>query len=397
MPTAISDHIAAIRETLHRHALPGVLFATVAAFFVAPSNIALNRTYYALLAPLTLLALRCTDYQRLLHHGMLRWIGAFIAFMTLSAGWSAPGSEPMTTVIQHGVATMVFVLLITATERRWRDRLPAWCAMLVTLHVLIISIVWYGAHSISEPLLSIGRIDNQLELASVYASMAAMCLAHYFANPTRRRLGYVVAVSACVVAIVLTGRRGPLLAFGIVAVASLAGYRSVRAIAVVACIAIAIVVSLALEPALIDELTERGASMRPEIWNEAWHHIRDSGAWLVGNGLGSSTALQVGDMPIRHYHDLFLATLFYGGLVGIVLLCGLLVSVGIGGLHVAAARPWLAAFWTGCGCMLTNGDRLVIHPHPVWLYFWLPATLVAIYCAAPSPSVDSASRCNTTS
>ena len=56
----------------------------------------------------------------------------------------------------------------------------------------------------------------------------------------------------------------------------------------------------------------------------------------------------------------------------------------IRGIRAPAAQPWLAAFCVGVGCLLTNGDRLVIHPHPVWLYFWLPATLVAIYSTTPS-------------
>ena len=127
---------------------------------------------------------------------------------------------------------------------------------------------------------------------------------------------------------------------------------------------------------------ERGTSLRPAIWVDGWQRIRDNGAWVFGNGAGASTALEVGNLAIRHYHDIFLSTLFYGGLVGVALLCGMLATILIDGLRVPATQPWLAAFCVGVGCLLTNGDRLVIHPHPVWLYFWLPATVVAIYSSS---------------
>jgi hypothetical protein len=382
---AIVDRISAARLFLHQRVVPLLLYGTVAGFFLLPDNVALNKTFYILVAPLTLFALAAPDYTRLWRHTTLRWIAVFIAFMTLSAAWTSgePAQSPRA-LLSFGASTLIFVLLICACDLNWLDKLHAWCASIATLHVCVIVIAWYTAHAIAEPLEGIGRLDHPLELASVYASVAAMSWVRYTQLPCARRSPYLIAVAACVVAILLTGRRGPLLAFGVVGLLAVAYQRSAHAAKLIVALLIGCSVLLLLEPVLMDQLLERGTSLRPTIWTDGWQRIRDNGAWMFGNGSGASTALEVGDFAVRHYHDIFLSTLFYGGFVGITLLCGMLAATLIDGLRVPASQPWLAAFCVGVGCLLTNGDRLVIHPHPVWLYFWLPATVVAIYSSSIS-------------
>jgi len=382
---AIVDRINTARLFLHQRIVPLLLYGTVAAFFLLPTNVAVNKTFYLFVAPLTLLALGATDYARLWHHTTLRWIVAFIAFLTLSAAWtSGEPAEPPRELLSFGVSTTIFVLLICACDLAWIDRLHEWCASIATVHVCVISIAWYTNHTITEPLEAFGRLDHPLELASIYASIAAMSLVRYAQAPSPRRSPYLLTVIACVVAILLTGRRGPLVAFAVVGLLAVAYQRSAHAAKLILALLIGCSALLMLEPALIDQLTQRGTSLRPAIWIEGWQRIRDDGAWIFGNGSGASTALEVNNFAVRHYHDLFLSTMFYGGLVGTALLCGMLALTLIDGLRVPAAQPWLAAFCVGVGCLLTNGDRLVIHPHPVWLYFWLPMSVVAIYSASIS-------------
>jgi hypothetical protein len=382
---AIVGRISAARFFVHQRVLPLLLYGTVAGFFVLPDNVVLNKTYYLLVVPLTLFGLERADYARLWRHATLRWVVGFIAFMTLSAAWtSGEPAEPPRALLSFGVATLTFVLLVSACGLIWLDKLHAWCASITTLHVCVISIAWYTAHAIAEPLVAIGRLDHPLELASVYASIAAMSLVRYTQLPSVRRSPYLLTVVACVVAILLTGRRGPLLAFAVVGLLAVAYQRSAHAAKLILLLLIGCSALLLFEPALMDQLMERGTSLRPAIWIDGWQRIRENGAWMLGNGSGASTALEVGNLAVRHYHDIFLATLFYGGLVGVTLLCGMLATILIGGVRVPASQPWLAAFCVGVGCLLTNGDRLVIHPHPVWLYFWLPATVVAIYSSSIS-------------
>jgi len=382
---AIVGDISAARTFVRRRVVPLLLYGIIAAFFLLPDNVALNKTYYALVTPLTLFALGGADFARLWHHTTLRWITAFIAFMTLSAAWtSGEPAESTGALLSFAASTLVFVLLICACDLDRLDRLHPWCAGITTLHIGVISVAWYMTHAIDEPLEAIGRLDHPLELASVYASMAAMSLVRYTQAPGPRRLPYLVAVVACVVAILLTGRRGPLLAFAAVGLLVVAYDRNAHAAKLIAALLIGCAALLLLEPALMGQLMERGTSLRPAIWIEGWQRIRDDGVWVFGHGAGASTALAVGNLAVRHYHDIFLSTLFYGGLVGAALLLGMLAAIVRDGLRVPASHPWLAAFCAGVGCLLTNGDRIVIHPHPVWLYFWLPATVVAMYSSSAS-------------
>jgi hypothetical protein len=372
------------RQFARERIIPPLLFATVAAFFVLPNNVALNKVYYALVMPVVLLSMGNTDYRRLVQHPMLRWSTAFILFMTLSAAWSPANGEGPASLLIYGASTLLFILLVSSCERRWLDRLPDWCAAIVVLHAATILAAWYSRHGIAEPLEGIGRLDHQLELAQVYASIAAMCLVHGMRAGRPMRWVHLGAVAICLLAILLTGRRAPLLAFAAVGTLNAAAHRSAHTAKFIAGLAAAGAALVLLLPQVRQALVERGTSMRADIWVEGWHRIDQNGAWMLGNGSGASAALAVGNMAIRHYHDIFLATLFYGGVAGTALLCGLLAVTVIRGIRAPAAQPWLAAFCVGIGCLLTNGDRLVIHPHPVWLYFWLPATLIAIYSTAPS-------------
>ena len=71
---AIVARISAARLFVHQRVVPLLLYGTVAGFFLLPDNVALNKAYYLLVAPLTLFALGTADYTRLWRHTTLRWI-----------------------------------------------------------------------------------------------------------------------------------------------------------------------------------------------------------------------------------------------------------------------------------------------------------------------------------
>jgi O-antigen ligase len=190
-----------------------------------------------------------------------------------------------------------------------------------------------------------------------------------------RWLALVPAI--CAVSILLTASRGPLLALVAVILGAAMWLRTGRALAMAAATLLTGTSVLIAFPELLDTLLERGMSFRPEIWTAAWERIGD--AWLLGHGLGSpSTIITIDGTEFRHLHSIVLMAWYYGGLVAVMSLLGMVGAAVAHGYRSGAAHPWLAAFLAGFLCQLPNGDTPLIHPHPVWLYFWLPLAMVAL-------------------
>ncbi len=123
----------------------------------------------------------------------------------------------------------------------------------------------------------------------------------------------------------------------------------------------------------------RGTSYRPEIY---WQGILEaSNAPFFGHGLTADTRLIMSDgTRFDHSHSIYLTTLFYGGIVGLLLLIALLGSAIRQGFKqtkkpqqfLLAGMPLFAAI-----CLATDLNKLILHPKPIWIIFWFPIALVA--------------------
>ena len=79
-------------------------------------------------------------------------------------------------------------------------------------------------------------------------------------------------------------------------------------------------------PELLHSLGSRGVAGRFDIWQNwcaAWSV--DTVKMVFGYGLGSSTNNMVGSYSVAHFHSLYLSTLFYGGVIGSILVVGWLL------------------------------------------------------------------------
>jgi hypothetical protein len=75
-----------------------------------------------------------------------------------------------------------------------------------------------------------------------------------------------------------------------------------------------------------------------------------------------------------------MTTLFYGGIVGLLLLLVLIGSAIWQGLtRTGNLQKFLLTCMLifGALCIVTDGHTLIRHPKPVWIFFWFPIALVA--------------------
>ena len=123
---------------------------------------------------------------------------------------------------------------------------------------------------------------------------------------------------------------------------------------------------------------QRGLTYRGEIWAEVLTKVMEA-PW-VGHGLTAIARTVSADGTVHiEAHSVYLATLFYGGTVGLFLLLAVLVSTFWDGFRQAKQSGHLllvCLFSYGALLIVPNGSMLINHPKPFWLFFWFPLGLI---------------------
>ena len=141
-------------------------------------------------------------------------------------------------------------------------------------------------------------------------------------------------------------------------------------------VAAALAAALWFEPAR-DALLSRGDGYRPDIWGEILRRVAEHGPWF-GNGVLSDDSVRVDGLVLPHPHNLYLAVLFQGGAVGLVLflvLAALALRTLLAHLAEPEARLALAIFAIGLPAWLLDGYELVDKIGWTWMLFWLPVAI----------------------
>jgi O-antigen ligase len=176
----------------------------------------------------------------------------------------------------------------------------------------------------------------------------------------------------CTATTLLTGSRAPLLGLLVVAVwAAVVSRRWGRLLLIIAATVIVAYFTW-------DRLSERGASLRPEIWQYVWKLCQQQ-LWF-GDGL-HRYALEIPTSAGVKYntHNLFLTILYYGGTFGLLLFLG--VACGTfyqswrdrheSGISLLAA---LLQFYSLVALQF-DGVNLITRPADFWVLLWLPIAL----------------------
>lgn len=219
-----------------------------------------------------------------------------------------------------------------------------------------------------------GTLYNQLRSGFVFGAFAT--LAAWFATrrnqPGWMRLLAAACAALCILATLLTGSRAPLL--GLLAAAIWIAVSSRRWDRLL----LILTVAAAIGFLAWDRLSERGVSLRPEIWSYVWNLCLQQpwfGDGLIRYPIEVPTSLG----PVYNTHNIFLTVLYYGGVVG------LLQYLAIVGAtfylswrdRESSSISLLAAVLQlyGVVAMQFDGVNLLTRPADFWVLLWLPIGL----------------------
>jgi O-antigen ligase len=252
-------------------------------------------------------------------------------------------------------------------------------------------VIFYRQHPFpSTRLFGYGLLNNPFQASSIYGINVLVCT--YFLLHQRSfgiRLIYLGLLLACFSYMLLAQSRSALLAL-VVAMAAwqiLAwirqeedwGSQRKRLLITLAVIVTASIVFFIIYPGLLDSaFLSRRSHYRVALWTKLLARIYDS-PWL-GHGLSADPRTEI--LPGRilvHPHSVVMGTLLYGGIVGLLLLLAVVIStLWQGFMRIEKPIDLLVASMAlyGALCIVLNGNMLIHHPKPFWLFFWFPVALV---------------------
>ena len=341
-------------------------------------------TYLLGLGMIPLIALESRTLQ--IDRVLVGLIALFFAYMTLSVLWSSNNGLIVKTFTE-AVLVLSFCLAIPISIQRFHWFLNA-LVVLVILSAVVNSGYSIYLHyalpdyqPLPEPrLYALGRLSNPVIGALSYG-FAVVLAAYMFLNETRRlaSAGYLFAILLFVFAIVLTGSRGAYLALAAaLSVGVLLHYPANRKLQVFG-VAGTLLALLAAAYFLLgpEALFSRALSFRPEIWSEFISRTITSNVW-IGTGMTTDSEFQLPELLIQHPHSAFIATFYYGGLIGLALYLGLVLRAiqslaGMGQNSVRLLGSMLLAF--GLTATALDGNELIEKVNYLWFLVWLPVGL----------------------
>ena len=220
---------------------------------------------------------------------------------------------------------------------------------------------------------------NPLRSGHLFGFFYIAALWRAFANEERTlRWPFVFIAAICLIGIVFTGSRAPLLGAALAGsyLIFFAAKAPVRRISLlISTVALVVVCALFWQ-----QLTERGLSLRPQIWSHVLK-LWQAQPWF---GAGYNAPLDISLRFIRDdfydAHNIVLAVLYYGGIVG-VLLFGLVHGTAL----VRACRRQRSSAGAllasslmiyGLIALQFDGGSIIGRPNEFWLLLWFPIALL---------------------
>jgi O-antigen ligase len=353
-------------------------------YFFLPERSPLYLFYYlAVLLPF--LPAAWSNRQDLLRSRLVVAALSLIAYLMGSALWSptlTPGCLGF--VAARGLLTASFLLVTVYLASRFPaafHTLLKAVTLCAAFFGLVSMVIFYQKNAFpASRLVSFAQIDNSNTMGVVYGLFALLAM-HFLLSAVSvgERSVLVLAAVVLLAVVVLTQSKNAFVATvtGLLALTSWRhGYRNL----LVGMLLLAMLAALYGTPLAQRFMTDQDLSMglRLEMWGAALGQI--SAAPLLGHGQCSTMQLPGGTMTFSHPHSIYLATAWYGGLLGLLLLVWVLV------LAFRQALAWrknyhhtlfLALLIYASIAISVDFDSLVTRPREPWLYFWLPLALLA--------------------
>ena len=390
-PIELKHHLLAISYT--------VFF--IGFFFFPSTKSHCNFFYVAIALPfLIFIFMKKVDLRSLFSSKIFLLSAIFLIYMFFTLFWA--NNFRFSDISKYG-RRVLYVLIFLGVTMHLVQTYPhfiqrllmvlCWTAAIFAVGYLVF---YYSQHPFPHSrLFGFGQLSNPIMASSVYGIASIACL--YLLqqqHAVKTKLLYLGMSVFFFLYMLLTQSRGPLLAWGITIFGwtilesgshktGKGSYHNKLWVVLVLILASALVLFM-LYPDFLKSRILRAETYRLKVWKQSLLQAEE--AIYFGHGLDADTRVMVSGeegknkLWIHHHHSVYLTTLFYGGIIGLLLLIALVGAAIWQGLTRRGKPqkfPVTCMLVFGALCIVTDGYTLIDHPKPVWIFFWFPIALVA--------------------
>jgi O-antigen ligase len=366
-------------QWLARNLLPLGWLALLTGMFWVWDRSLYHKLYYATLVLPCILALtfKPSAFKQLIRNPLILAFLLFSAYTLLTLNWS--DTDARTSSLSKRplyVLLLLFSAGLMALYAHQRLLITTELSAIVATASALLSLAYYFYSADQERFSGYGALYNPLLSAHVYGFFAAVWLTLWFMqrNPwapvTLASLGILGAL------IFLTGSRTPIVALCATILWLAVACWNQRSLIVLACSGFLTGLAVLAPP---PSLTERGMSLRPEIWSETWRQILEK-PWL-GHGYDSAMTIWVEGVSYAFAdpHNIELAILYYGGAIGLLLwvvLYATAIMIAWNRRRQPLALIGSSLLIFGLTAGLTEGGAFMSRPKEHWFLIWIPMALL---------------------
>jgi O-antigen ligase len=383
---------------LRQYFLPASYTIFILGFFFFPSSKFLSNFYYLAVAfPfLILILMKKVDFRPFFSSRTFLLITIYLFYMFCTLFWA--DSLGLADLSKYGRRVLYILIFIGVTIHLTQSYSTFIQRLLVLLcftgsTVAVATIVlYYRQHPFpGTRLFGYGLLHNPFKASSLYGIIVIACIYFILQQRTvKMQLIYVGLLVTSLSYMLLAQSRGPLLAFVVSMLAwhvsawLLQGERHLnhrnKLFVVLVLISVVISALFIFDPEYfnLSFLTRISSRHRLEMWEQLLVRIKDA-PWF-GHGLSATARTITSDGFVYvHPHSVYVGTLLYGGIVGLSFLVAVVLSAlwqGFKRLGTTINLTSATMVFYGALCIGPNGNMLIHHVKPFWLFFWFPIALV---------------------
>ena len=337
-----------------------------------------------------LLCIRWRDFKKIINIRFIQYFLSLTIWLSISLLWS--DSNKLHNMAAKLLATTALLFMVANLVVYQKSRLvkAEVCYVLSALVlVLMIYLKWgyLGDHYSASPYGSFGSYN----LVAWFLSAACIVSLSLVLNKAQQKFFWLFAVAfvALLISLILLMSRGALLGLltGSVLLISHFYWQTITLRRTIAFILVATAFLFLLYTFFIDTssteayfsyLFSRADSGRFLIYKEAYEKITESiFSLLFGHGIAADPSNIVWrEMKVAHWHSIYISTLFFGGLVGLLLFL-LCVFKRPYEIYIKKEKPnsWDFVVMGMMVTLMFDGNRLYEYPGGMLLAFTLPLFL----------------------
>jgi O-antigen ligase len=319
---------------------------------------------------------------------IVRWVGLLLLWLSLSTLWSDTFDLREATSVWTR-ALLVFFFVVAFAECQLRGQIQRWMAWGLSaagsLAVGAAMINYFLTNPDDGRLNGLGQLDTHVIAALVYGVVLIFVIRAL--QLTDNKVITLITASAILlvsIAIFLSDSRNAWVSITIGVATYLTATkvedprRFLATLAALGVLMLFLSAAIFLNDTTRELLLPRGSSFRLEIWSATWQNIVSGSGLYIGRGILTSDDIIIGEMMFSHPHNLYLALLHQGGVIGLVLYLRILVSAAHSfflNLEHSDAKLGLAILVIAVLAHTLDGHELVDKIGDSWFLVWMPIGL----------------------